>query len=960
MTTEFIGTEISPEAQLILQSAREANLIPFDWPRSDDLRPTPSAIDDAVATLRTATNAGRGILEVLQFMDPSLRGYAIIAYLPGVIIGPPILAPQRRSRWEHKFNSSEGDHWRAQRKHLIRNLGYDHSRVESLDKSSDAVLFSLQDPDQSEIPEDAVKGLVVGYVQSGKTANYAATLAKAFDSGYRLVIVLAGIHNELRRQTQIRLENDLGLVASDQFRITARENGQANLDNAIYKLTTSELDGDSIGINVTPDIVTNQRVIAVIKKNVNVMKRLLAWLPKDYSFPVLIIDDEADQASVNSNQGDEPQQEEDGSIVLVQRERTATNRQIVDMIQKFFPRVSYVGYTATPYANVFIDAEDVHDIYPKDFIIPLPKPSGYFGPTEFFGDLTIGGESEGYPNSYSMVNILDANESKIFKDANVEVLRRRKEGLDPSIEIELPAGLRDSIRTYLVASSLFHQRYSNSSNRKPTSMLVQASHIQEVQLATKRAIEAFINQLRRDWRYDEQNRNQIRSSWRALWLEATKDLIENYSKEDDWDVFAKNLDLQLGSYQTQVICLNGQSEDRLDYERTPDFNGVIVGGNKLSRGLTLEGLLTSYFVRETNSPKADTLSQMGRFFGYREDYADLVKVFTTESLLQDFRDIATIEEELREELILYSNTPGKTPSDFGPRVALRGRLMPTSRIGMADKAVSLSGSLLQTTQLLKEDQRDSMGANQRNLDRTIELVDSMTSIARGTSGLSQKNGGQLLWRGIGWPIVKSFLQQYLHSNISRRFSTLSAIQHTEEQIRLESQADLADAPGHSLWNVAVIGNKGSQNGTIQFGGHTIGRSGRSVREGNTADIGSLVNPLQVDAVALTATGDEAIDLDLSALQINELIRKRNEESVPFSLSIRLLRESPLLCIYPLDPNFKGTGKNRAEEALGELVIGGNSQNWPEAIIGLSLVFPRTSEEKKQYLQGNAGRQGNEF
>jgi hypothetical protein len=960
MTNAFKAiSPISPEAELLIRSAKERGLIPADWPNSATSEPRPSEIDDAVGALRVATNAGRGILDALEFMPENLRGYAILAFLPGVVVGPPVLSAPR-AKWDHKFNSSDGDHWRAQRKHLIQNLQFDLKRIESLDRNSDEVLFNLQDPDPTQKPEQPIKGLVVGYVQSGKTANYAATVAKAFDAGYRLVIVLAGIHNELRRQTQLRLENDLGLVPSDSFRTTARENGQAGLENAIYKLTTAE--SDSIGTNITPDIVINQRVIAVIKKNVAVMKRLLTWLPADYDFPVLVIDDEADQASVNSNPGDDWEQQDDGSLVMIPRDRTATNRQIVELIEKFSPRVSYVGYTATPYANVFIDSEDVKDIYPKDFIIPLPKPDGYFGPSEFFGNLTLGEESEGHPNSYSMVKILDQSESKVFKDANREVLQRRKDGADPRIEISLPSGLQASIKAYLIAASLFHQRYFNTGNLRPTSMLVQASHIQEVQLATKRAIEDYLNQFRRDWRYDETNKEMIRASWRALWLSAIGSSLDG-DEELEWQSFEKHLDQQLGSYQTQVVCLNRQSEDRLDYESMPDFNGIVVGGNKLSRGLTLEGLLTSYFVRETNAPRADTLSQMGRFFGYRQDYADLVKVYTTDSLLQDFRDISIIEEELREELVLYSRTPGKTPADFGPRVALRGRLMPTSKLGTADKAVSLSGSLLQTSQLIKEsmsgeDGTQKLGANKANLESTIDFLEILRSHPNNTPIAIER--GNLLWKEISWPIVKQYLLQYKHSTISSRFEPLAAIHHTEAQIKAEEQILVDLDSGHSLWNVAVIGTKSQQNGTIELAGIELGMAGRSLRDVMTADIGSLINPLQIDANSNTAKGDEVLDLALSEEIISQIVRDKDVKGFPYSLSVRLIRKHPLLCVYPLATGFRGNAEGRAKASLGEILIGGNQSDWPDAIVGLSIVFPRTSEEKNSYLQGNAGRVSNDF
>lgn len=942
----------------LVDLAKKSGLVPADWAADDPDSPSPVEIHEALNSVKFAMRVkSESFLKAIGDLPTNYRGHIILALYPEVTIGPPIVRVARDT-WNHKFNSANGHNWRQLYDYYTHQLGWDYSRLSALDELSDAVLFELQDPDSSVKPEGSVKGLVVGYVQSGKTANYTAVTAKAFDAGYRLVIVLTGIHNSLRRQTQLRMEDELGLVPSTEDRPTASPTGQAGKSDPIYPLSNSELfGGDFIPATVSNAVAANQRSIFIIKKNVAVLNRLIEWLPKDLDKPVLVIDDEADQASINTNLGEEVVIDEDGNEQTLKEQRTATNAAIIRLLGKF-PRVSYVGYTATPYANVFIDAEDSDDLYPRDFIIPLPKPDGYFGPTEFFGDSISGGDEGARPNSSSMVELVDESESLAFKELEREVKRWKSEGSHPGeldMQLELPPGLMSAVTKYFLTASVYRAIFGAD---KPSAMLVQASPIQEIQLSLKDALTAVTSKLRAEWRYDAESAKEM---WHREWQTLQPNLFGPRSSKVTWDEIDPHLSNLLGQYVgLEVLCLNQKSSDELDYQRRPNFTGIVVGGNKLSRGLTIEGLLTSYFVREAKAPNADTLSQMGRFFGYRKDYADLVSVFTTESLLQDFRDVAFVEEELREELLLYSRTPGMTPKDFGPRVALRGRLMPTARLGRASAETTFSGAVLQTSLLVSKDShpRSSQGAkdaHRNNLASAIRLISALDDLELNKEVEVTSRTDLTLFRLVPVERITAFLAKYESDQTSNRFQPSLIIRYLNDQLKVEA-GNTNSMPSHSQWNVALIGTKLGTNGQVTLGSRTVNRVRRSLRKHSTVgDIGSLINPLQIDQSKFAISGDEVIDLNLSKEDVRSLVEDQRSGLKPSS-SLRLKhRSNPLLCLYLIDPNSKGEGsQKRSDKPLAESLIGENPEDWPEGILGLTVFFPRDEEQKTVYLQGNAG------
>ena len=308
--------------------------------------------------------------------------------------------------WSLNWDPSTGYYWRRLRTHMIDHQSWARPDVESLDDATDKILSHLEDPRQDGPVEFRVRGLVMGYVQSGKTANFCALVAKAADLGYKLVIVLSGIHNSLRRQTQRRVNRALG-VKIDQAGVPLPEAGRRWLS-----LTTDEMNGDFRPGTIDANVLQgNEQVLLVVKKNATVLRRLIQWMGNHAPprLPVLIVDDEADQASINTGGNRVPVEEQsdltsadmEGSDPASELDPSVINGLVRSLVLSF-SRVSYVAYTATPFANILInhlaiDREVYEDLYPKDFIVALPRPNGYSGAERLFGREVLPGEEDGIP-----------------------------------------------------------------------------------------------------------------------------------------------------------------------------------------------------------------------------------------------------------------------------------------------------------------------------------------------------------------------------------------------------------------------------------------------------------------------------------------------------------------------------------------------------------------------------------
>ncbi len=898
-------------------------------------------LEDLVLMLRATIRAGIPMDDAMKLVPLDMRGQVIDEFnkqrVP-IADAVVITGDDPHADWSDQFNSSDGPLWGQLRRFLLEHRKRSDSEISSLDEASDKILYLLANPADANFNRI---GLAVGYVQSGKTANYTALAAKAYDAGYKLVIVLSGIHNSLRRQTQLRMERELGMSIGDDPSPTARDFGDHSTP-IVHKLTSSDLrQGDFHYTVIGRSILTDGdsgKFLAVTKKNAHVLKRLISWLGDNLDIPVLIIDDEADQAGINTG-GNRGPAAENGETAPDDDSPAVING-LIRQLRGQFRRVSYVAYTATPFANVFVrhDAQDQlvgEDLYPRDFIISLPKPRGYLGPEEFFGSSITGNADESTEIAAHVIQIVPEDEA-------IEISSLNPHGENDEL---LPNGLVRAIRTFVLA--ICASRISTGEIRA-SSMLVHSSPLTSEQQTLATAVEGYLASLRREWRWSR-HEPSVQQSWVDDWTNFISDMKDDVFRFAFSEVEAMLEDV-LGRFAPiPVLLLNNASDDELDYEAYPNLNAIVIGGNKLSRGLTLEGLLVSYFIRGTRNPNADTLLQMGRFFGYSLDRVAITRIFTTAQLRDDFREISAMEVMLRGEIARYERE-NRTPADFAPRV-LHTRIRPTARNRMRDARLtgeSYSGNLIQTTSFIveKKDIPLEESDNFANAKHTTEFVADLAGAAN--NGLTKRldTGSRLVFGSVDSADVMVFLSKFRTGESNTRFRPDAIVSYIED---LNSFGALLD------WSVAVVGRRAETKlGTHDFGNMgKIGRIERALDLGSDRSIGQLINPVGESATG-QLTGDEVVDF--TELEMQSAVERRRG-GLKLAEAARQTRpeERGLLVIYPISPASLGDsiGKDR-ELTLGRALL--HSDDTDLTVIGLAMVFPHVdSIELREYWRGTAGR-----
>lgn len=620
--------------------------------------------------------------------------------------------------WTDRLRPEPKGGWNRLERRLLAGGRWKAAQVASLASESSRVLRHLPDPLQS-LPFQG-RGLVVGYVQSGKTANYTAVAARAVDAGYRMVIVLSGIHDALRNQTQARLEEEL---------VGVDEAGGP----AWTLLTTREGDFRESPIDV---LDRDGAFLIVTKKNVPVLRRLDGWLKEAGErldgIPILVIDDEADQASINTrgNRPPDPSLDTEAtSAAAAGPGPTATNGLIRALLNRA-PQAAYVAYTATPFANIFIDPDAVDreagdDLFPRDFALQLPRPEGYTGTEELFG--------------------VSAQGRDVFRrtpDEDVPALRQattrrnaRPITVTPQDRL-LPDSLSDAILAFCLAGAIRDGRPGLAG--RPHTMLVHVS----VRVQDQSRVRAAIEDQRGLWLEAVRQGHDLR----PLFAETLALHFQGVSLPDAPEIVAEQAITVLE--RLDVLELNSETGENLEYDEKPARHLIVVGGNRLSRGLTLEGLTISYFLRTASM--ADTLLQMARWYGFRTGYEDLIRIWTTDGIAQWFTELALVEESLRDSLqALYR--AGRRPAEMAIRLRAHSALLLTARnkSAMADTVrQSWSGEHPQTVVLPLHDQV-RLSANRRLADRLVGLC-----------GPGQAITGGRLFRDLPPETVCDFLRLY--------------------------------------------------------------------------------------------------------------------------------------------------------------------------------------------------------
>lgn len=849
------------------------------------------------------------------------------------------------------LNAARQENWRYWRRYREWQEGkMSPIAVEALHRSTGEVLSLLEDP-LREGQWDR-RGLVVGHVQSGKTGHYSGLIAKAADAGYKIIIVLAGLHNNLRSQTQIRLdEGFLGYETRpdpDDLRVI----GVGNIDadpqiRPNYATNRSESGDFSTAVARNLGISPEQRPwLFVVKKNKTVLDRLFKWIKNHVAdtqdnatgrklvsnLPLMLIDDEADHASVDTGE-----QIFDGNGVAdPEHEPTAINSYVRKILHSFM-RSAYVGYTATPFANIFIHErgqtdEEGPDLFPSAFIINLAAPSNYVGPSRVFGLASAQGRDGALPLVRRIADFVN-------KDGGGWMPPKHKNGHSPvhGGMTEIPPSLIEAIDSYILTCAI---RRLRGQGNQHCSMLIHVTRFNSVQVEVRRQVEEHLRRLKQRVarRIDhEEVLGRLKHLLEGDFAATSGAIRASHpdwavDQDENWEAVSSVLEETLADIDVRTI--NGTAKDALDYieKEATGLKVIAIGGDKLSRGLTLEGLSVSYFLRA--SKMYDTLMQMGRWFGYRAGYVDLCRLYMPEELQDWFGHIADAAEELREEFDMMAQA-GATPREYGLKVASHSVLMVTSPLKMRTAKslwLSFSGQLLETV-ALPRDHRE-LEQNLRAATHLVEALGTPDEVNPERVRTDRTDVWQgYVWKDVDAEDVTDFLLAYRTHPAARKVNSAMLA----EFIRAMGESGELDS-----WTVALVG--GGTGGQHAFGPGIVVDMNKRTGDATHDDrysIGRLLDPK-----------DEAIDLDINqwmaALDLTKQAwkpdpgraKEQKPPEVPNGPAMRKIRglgapgveahpERGLLILYALDPE-------KAEVKFPEKT---------PAVIAFGISFPASDSRK---------------
>ena len=836
---------------------------------------------------------------------------------------------ERREPWLGVFKAERASNWyfwKRYAKYLVEQKRFSPNVISNLDRLTDKILDKLFNPQRSEIVINK-KGLVVGQVQSGKTANYTGLVCKAADAGFNLIIVLAGIHNNLRSQTQSRL--DEGFLGFDTQNTRAFKMNQTTrigvglipgFEEAIAHSYTTSLDKGDFTSKAASTAGFNfnvpQPIVLVVKKNASILRRLYNWLNtqtdsgKIITKSMLMIDDEADNASVNTNNENQ--------------DPTAINGYIRDIIS-LFNRSAYVGYTATPFANIFIPLDN-QDLFPRDFIINLPAPDNYIGPDKVFGTSVV---PENDDDLLPIVNIVDDYDSFV-------PIGHKRDDEKPSIN-DIPESLKNAIKCFIVTCAI---RIARGQEKKHNSMLIHVTRFQSWQNHIKEIVEqqfryykseieandpAIIEEFRRVFEVDTSTYRSFKTITNYIMNSESLSKIDTKIMLHDWEDIRPLL--YKAVQKIEVKSINGSSGDSLTYydNEKEGISVIAIGGDKLSRGLTLEGLSISYFLRA--SKMYDTLMQMGRWFGYRPGYVDLCRLYTSNELNEWYRHITLASEELREEF-RYLAESGSTPENYALKVRTHpGQLQITSAMKMRHTnlvEVSWAGRLIETYQLLRD-----RNCKNKNLELTDRFLNKL--------GVYIQKENNYLWTGINAETVCDYLSQF---ELPQSLVKVPMDRICEYIRKLNKEQELTS------WSVALMSKSDKKSCSYKFSNNI--EVGCFIR--NRADDVNDEKTYYIRKNHIVGDQcDEFIDLPKTLLDraLEETLRRKQNNgeewnhTYPAPNIVRTefrSKENPLIMIYPLDPSYSNV-KDKSGKEIGNLIY----ESTESPFIGLAIAFPSSDK-----------------
>lgn len=788
----------------------------------------------------------------------------------------------------------------------LRQKGMSPSVVNAISRVNDSILSLLGDPRQSNYLFQR-RGLVIGDVQSGKTSNYLSLVTKAADAGYKFIIIIAGIHNNLRSQTQQRV--DEGFVGRVSIQGSSKAQVGVSLEfNGEFphpvSFTTADYDFNKKQADTIRSEISdfNKPVVLVIKKNVSTLRSLYEWLVSfnmngakangRINVPMLMIDDESDNASINTNNPD--------------LDPTKTNYYLRTIL-KSFNQASYVGYTATPFANIFIDPQSYdsdteEDLFPKDFIYNLDAPSNYFGASKIFLDET-----------YKYVHI------PLLRD---EVGKHIKVKHKKDFDIKsIPNSLKEAIRTFLLSKCVRNLRHDA---KEHCSMLINMSIFVDVQKRLKNKVLDYLDELGNEILSFSAMPNALDYEHISL-LHQTfnkhyKRAVDLNEKQISWDQIIEQLRQIFDSSKKEYvfkkcIVVNSNSEEALDYS---EYNNqglmvIAIGGFSLSRGLTIEGLTVSYFYRSTQM--YDTLLQMGRWFGYRPQYEDLCRIYMTDEAYSWYQHITKAAEDVRRQIAIM-NQLKKTPKDFGLYVRASDEgLLITAR----NKMKSAQGSYLNRSFSGKLQEQVTFSCTPTIHASNYQVIEFFW---HKLNGYYQKN---ILKTGVFFKNVEAIDVIELLSGY--QFSDGTNILLNQETMEAAIRYFLAIQYKYPQIDVIFRSKYEKNSEVIDF---------KDLKAAARNNVSSDGKNYKLNRHRLGSDADEKIGL--SEQQLKNLIKQNAE-------SYRRARQKPLLIIYFVDLSLS------EEDSDTEIKVSWQKEE-DLGFPAISLSFPFGDEEKQVPIYGN--------
>lgn len=813
--------------------------------------------------------------------------------------------------------------WERYRRYLLKEKHWNSSVVNELDRTTDDIMDLLGNP-ELDISFHR-KGLCIGDVQSGKTSTYIGLINKAADVKYRVIILLTGTIEKLRRQTQQRVDD--GFIGLDSLKMTQKKGsvfvGVGKYDKGVsgWAMTSTGSDFNTATASKLTGKLSSitDPVIFVLKKNKTVLDRLETWLrtmntqdEEQIDLPMLLIDDEADYASVNTKVDDV----------------TAINNGIRKILG-LFKKSNYVGFTATPYANVFIDPDtddemQNSDLFPRDFIYALESPSNYIGARSVFS----------HDGTYNYM--LKRNDDC---ESYLPLKHKKNDRLQG-----LPISLKYAIASFLLINTIQDLRGSKKNHR---TMMINISRF----IAVQNDIAVQVDDYLRDIKIQVHNYSSLEEeALKYSHIRFLKEVFDRFFvrlpshalfpgfKHFKWEKIQASLYKSIAGIQVRSVN-GGNAPKNLDYDENKE-NGlrlIAVGGLSLSRGLTLEGLSVSYFYR--NSTMYDTLMQMGRWFGYRDEYKDLCQIWMPEISMGWYEYISMATDELRAQ-VARMQAENKTPIDFGLAVRsdIKGLLVTALNKMRStynyETVINFSGEVIETRFLHKS--TEILRDNFRITDKFIrKLQREYTDGSKTGKDLALDN---LQFLGVRNDDIIAFLKQFKAHTKNYNF-------HTSELIDMftENKGKTFDK-----WDIVIAHGQGELHFiSDDKNGRVVKRNFAIVGKGGAEALQMSAEKSRLGSANMAKGGltkEEAKKIEKRAIKGNPNPNRKTKtisENLYFKSG---LKRNPLLLIYPiqLKPKQRSEEQSSLEVKENEFV-----QTIDFPVIGLSIGIPEIDGQEKQ-------------